>query len=130
MTPGRGVYKTESDINFCFGGAQEPPPAGQSHPWNDTICARLTSSVDKTPARPVVGRKRANSRALLGDTAESLSVAHAQHDFPYGGAILKRCDRGSGVLQRVDGRLRGRQPARGEQPFEPRPLFGQGVGMR
>jgi hypothetical protein len=58
------------------------------------------------------------------------SLANAQHDFSFGCAILKGCDRGGGLVERVDDGLGGIQPARGEQWFDPCPLFGQGAGVR
>lgn len=51
-------------------------------------------------------------------------VPDAYYDLSSRSAILQGCDRGDGLVQRVDHRLRRRQPAGGKQPLKFRPLLG------
>src|ERR1700747_1778078 len=77
--------ETESDITFCFGRTQETPTMRRF--------SKLITHVLSNPAK-------AARTGLAPRPAPSL--ANAQHDFSFGCAILKGCDRGGGLVERVD----------------------------
>src|SRR5271166_874343 len=72
--------------------------------------------------------KSPHDTAPVGSQRRTL-VLDAQYDFAFGGAILQRRDRSGRLIQRVDHRLRGSQPTRGEQLLDCGPLLRKRTGV-